>query len=240
MINSCKKEEEEKKEPMSCIITNPQDGQEFHKDQDIQVIVTVKNSDEKIASIHLYINGIHYIGTSEVFDFSCHFTITVGDIAPGSHTLKVIATNSAGEQAEALITITIKNTLSESPDFVSFSDGKMPIGWEVTGWQIVPSDGYDDMYSLYVKGQNATATTTKTCDYVEFYLKGYGRVNLYVDGSLWEEIDIGTWSPAGNMPQGWKLYSYSLPEGFHSFSWEYTNRTWWANLDAISFVKESE
>lgn len=124
----------------------------------------------------------------------------------------------------------------ESPDFVSFSDGLIPIGWTTIGWVIDPVNGYGNSYSLFTRANNAYVTTTKACNYIEFYLRGFGTVNLYIDGFLWKKISVNNWE---GEPQFWKKYMYDLPEGFHSFKWEFFSGIYvlhsCAGLDAILF-----
>jgi hypothetical protein len=223
---SCKKEQ---KQLPVCIITHPKAGQEFFEDEDIPVKISAPDDKIFITSVLLYIDGKCYGGTSE---FPYNFTVKAGDLALGEHTIKAIATNNEGKQGEASIMIKVNSVHYESPDFVDFSDGKLPMGWKTTGWHINPTKGYDDFSSLFSRTDSATVITTKTCNYMEFYYTTFrGTINLYVDDVLWETLDLHNWGKC----------AIDIPYGFHSFKWEALivpqvgQRVHSANIDNIRF-----
>jgi hypothetical protein len=226
---------------VDCTITSPDNGQEFYNNEDIQVSVAVDDSNGAIKCVHLYIDDKCYSGIS---NFPYEFTIPAGDLVPEDHVIKVIAQNIEGIKGETSLNIKIIELHYESPDFVSFSDGLMPISWETAGWYIYPTESTIFIpiavdFSLFTQADNAYVTTTKTCNYIEFYLMGRGIVNLYIDGALWERIEVG--SLVWEMSQYWEKYSYGFPEGFHTFKWEYFptnygNRI--VGLDEILFKSE--
>jgi hypothetical protein len=226
-----------KEKTVDCKISTPHTGQEFFTDENIKVSVEVDDSKCTIKSVHLYIDNKCYRGTS---NFPYEFTIKAGDILPGDRVLKIVAQNMDGIKRETEIAIKVIEPLYESPDFVSFSDGLIPIGWKTLGWFINPKKGYLDSFSIFTRADNSYVTTSKTWNYLEFYLMGLGYVNFYIDGALIERFYIhGDWG----LPQLWRKYSYDFPDGFHTFIWEfyatgYSNSC--AGLDAISFIADEE
>jgi len=53
-VVSCKKEHA----PPTCLITSPQENQEFYENEDIRINVTANGGDSDIAYVHLYINNL--------------------------------------------------------------------------------------------------------------------------------------------------------------------------------------
>ena len=210
---SCKKE----RLPV-CTITHPQDGQEFYEDEDIQIKVVADDDNGFITSVFLFIDNKSYSGTS-VFPYN--FTVKAGDIVSGIHNIKAVAHNNTGKKGETSVSINVKPCSvesPESPDFVTFSNGKIPLGWEKKKWNITYTLGYDDDYSLFTDSDSAIVTTTKTCNYLEFYTRGGSGaiVKFYVDDQLLQEI-IHPIIPEAAF---WKKSSYDLSDGFHTFKWE--------------------
>jgi len=106
----------------------------------------------------------------------------------------------------------------ESPDFVTFANGKFPKTWVTYTWEVDDVVGYDDNYSLRCANYPvALVYAFKTVDtgFVEFYTKG-GDVNLYIDG------EMATVVSAVPDKNGWTkwLYSYKHEKGLHEFKWE--------------------
>ncbi|MCL2247288.1 MAG: hypothetical protein FWC10_09315 [Lentimicrobiaceae bacterium] len=107
-------------------------------------------------------------------------------MAVGKHTIKVVAEDTKGFHGTATVSISVieggGGDDDESPNFVSFADGKLPVSWKTNTWEVdVP--GYDDTYSLRSKEHPASVLTHKTMDnggYVEFFTKG-DNVDLYLD-----------------------------------------------------------
>jgi len=239
LVVSCKKESSP-----SCSISvkSPQESQEFYENEDIQIEIIADGGDSNIAYIHLYIDNVGYSSAS-ISPYS--MVIKAGDVAAGTHTLKVVAKNNNGKSCEASVTITVKEAVieTESPNFVTFSDGKLPSGWETNGWyidQMGGYGGYNDIYSLFSKTPGTTVTALKNCKSIMFYMRGYGIVNFYIDEKLQSEIKV-QYTGGGGGEQGWKAYNFVFPEGVHSFIWEYVGRPdsilvhIGVNLDAIIF-----
>jgi len=228
LISSCSKS----KDNYYCSIVAPQNEQEFYEDEDIQV--SVETSDNGTHTVLLYIDNKCYTGSS---DFPYNFKINAGDLLPGTHTVRVKAQNNDGKQSEASVNISVKSSNYESPDSVSFSDGKLPVGWQTNGWHISPVNPFDDQFFLFTKTDNASVTTLKTCSIIEFYIKGYGRVSFFVDNLLIDNISLAQGGPDGGGID-WKKYEYESPEGLHTFKWVYHSYPGdmpRAGLDAIRF-----
>lgn len=217
----------------TCSISNPSEGQEFSSDESITVTVVAEDKDGTITEVQLYIDNI---GHSAKSSFPYNFVINAGELTPGSHTLKAVAKDDSGAQGDASITITVKEPTTESPDFVTFSDNKIPNTWQTTLWYVDNSLGYDDIYSLRATIDNIAVVTKKTCNseinYIEFYLKGYrGTVTFFIDGDKKKTISL---------TNDWVLYGFSLEEGLHTFKWEFATNGYSnaeVNLDAIRFKK---
>lgn len=224
----------------TCIITAPQDGATFTYDENINVSVFAEDSDGTIEKVSLYIDNVGY---SEMTAFPYNFTIASGVMSPGSHTIKAIAKDNGGSNGESSVTITIEEPATESPDFVSFSDGQIPPTWQTATWQVDNAGGYDDIYSLKVIDQGSVMTT-KTIQgngHLEFYAKStYGNVSdlnylkLYIDGSTSFYYTTETFG-------SWTKYYVDITEGVHSFLWEFEgeNARWNCYIDAIRFIHNS-
>ena len=241
-ITSCHKES-----LTICKIITPENDREFYENEDICIEVVADDRNGTIAYVHLYIDSIGYCSLSES---PYNFTIKAGILAPGVHIIKAIAKNSNGKQKEDSVKINVRAILpdTESPDFVTFSDGKMPTGWETNGWYIDQMGGYggfDDIYSLFTRTKGSTVTATKRCNKIIFYMEGVGIVNFYVDGVLFSEI-IVAYSGWGGGIQGWEAYHFSFSEDIHSFTWEYVDKVEYypvnrgVNLDVIRFAINNE
>jgi hypothetical protein len=214
--------------PPLCSINNPHHEQEFFDDEDIPVTVIADDPNGIITSVLLVVNNKNYSATAE---FPFNFTLKAGDITPGTNTIKAVAHNNTGKRSEASVKIIINEKRDESPDFVSFSDGKIPKGWITNGWYFDPTWGYDDSASLFSIIDSAKVSATKTCNYIEFYWSGFCYINFYIDGRIWEEMKPTFLS--------WTKFYYSFPDGYHTFEWEHVIRTGAGNygvrLDAIKF-----
>ena len=231
----------------TCIITTPQDGASFSYDENINVSVFAEDSDGTIEKVSLYIDNIGY---AEMTAFPYNFTIVSGVMSPGTHTIKAIAKDNGGSNGESSITITIEEPATESPDFVSFSDGQIPPTWQTASWYVDNTGGYDDIYSLKIVGEGSVMTT-KTIQgngYLEFYVKGglyfnyipwsneerYPYLKLYIDGSTYFYYTTETIG-------SWEKYIVDLDGGTHTLLWEYfgDNSYDYCNIDAIKFTHNS-
>jgi len=121
---------------------------------------------------------------------------------------------------------------TESPDYVSFLDGKIPGTWQTATWVIDNTVGFDDIYSLKATQSDVAVSTGKTftssVNYVEFYLYG-GSSSFYIDGIKAKDCI------AANV---WTKFGFYLPEGLHVLKWQSTSDS--VNLDAIRFKRETQ
>ncbi|MCL2511194.1 MAG: Ig-like domain-containing protein [Bacteroidales bacterium] len=216
-------------QPPTCIITNPQNNATFSTDENIAVTVVAEDADGYIVEVQLYVNNVgHSIKTS----FPYNFTINSGELSPGTHTLKAVAKDDKGANGESTVSIIVEQPNTESPDFVSFSDGKIPNTWQTTAWFVDNTVGYDDIFSLRATTSNVAVITSKTCtsniNYVEFYVRS-GFLNFFIDGVLVQECSA---------TNNWKKYGFFLSEGLHTFKWESISSS--VNIDAIRFKKNDD
>jgi hypothetical protein len=214
------------KDPVPTILfTTPQDKQKYFKDEEISIKVILADTKDKVFDVQLFVDGILF---GEASNSPYYFTIEAGVVLPGKHTIKVTAGG-----VEALRTITVKEANSESDDFVTFTGGIIPPEWTVNNWAISTTSGWDDNFSLFTMSPKAQVTTAKKCNKISFYLRGNGTINLYMDGKLFEEIQM---NDSSKYNIDWRLYEFSCPRTYHTFIWELAEGILpSANLDAILF-----
>jgi len=217
----------------ACIIMYPVNNAEFNTDESILVTVVAEDEDGYIAEVQLYVDNVgHSIKTS----YPYNFTINPGELSSGTHTLRAVAKDNDGANGESTVVIEINqpNIGIESPDFVTFSDERIPGSWQATAWYVDNYVGYDDIYSLRTTTNNtavvANKTGTSNINFVEFYLKGSGTVYFYMDGSI---------SKVCALENNWVKYGFYFEEGLHTFEWKFSKGIE-VNLDAIRFKKETE
>ena len=219
----------------TCIITAPQDGATCTYDENINVSVFAEDSDGTIEKVSLYIDNVGY---SEMTSFPYNFTIPSGVLSPGAHTIKAIAKDNGGSNGESSVSITIEEPATESPDFVSFSDGQIPPTWQTATWQVDNTGGFDDIYSLKVVG-SGSVMTTKTIQgngYLEFYAKSnnysFNFLTIYIDGSAKHYYTTETVG-------AWTKYVIDIDEGTHTILWESDASSYYYHIDAIRFIQNS-
>jgi hypothetical protein len=165
------------------------------------------------------------------------FTIPFQDLTLGKHIIQAVAMLKE-EQAVASVTFkvveSIDNEEKESPDFVSFTDGKLPDSWSTYTWEIA-NRGYDDNYSLKSANPIATVYTKKTIHapaYVEFYTyimdNPNGNIDLYIDD---EKVEALLSEPLNN---NWVKWIYAIDSGKHAFRWQTEGALKY--LDAVTFA----
>ena len=235
LVVSCKEDS-----TLVCTIISPKEGQEFMIDEDIQVSVITDDKNSIVSSVLLYVDNKWFKSS---YNFPFHFNIEAGDIFPGMHTIRVTAQNNAEKHVTTSVKIQVK-TENESPDSVSFSNAQLPEEWKTLGWKINRKDGVDNQFSLFTHADNATVSTLKTCNYVEFYLKGYGIINLYLDKKKWQTINLGELIADEHKCQDWTKYEFECSEGFHIFKWEFKTDDGYnyfgVGLDAIVFKNNNK
>jgi len=209
-------------QPPTCSITNPQANAQFNFDESVPVTVVAEDSDGTIAEVQLYIDNV---GHSLKTEFPYNFVINAGEMSVGTHILKAVAKDNSGAKAETTVSITINPPNTESPDFVTFSNGQIPNTWHTATWVVDNIDGYDDIYSLrsMTPGVVVTSKTGNSdINFVEFYVKG-NPVAFFIDGAL---------KGSCYLPGSWKKFEFHLSEGLHTLKWENSFDT---RIDAIRF-----
>ena len=213
----------------NIIVTSPQDGEEYFRDQDIEIKVILIDTKGKSFTVRLFIDDLIF---NELSEAPYHFTIKAGKIKSGDHTIKICA-----EGVEVFRKIIIHKAASESPDFVTFTNGNIPPEWTVHNWTISQSDGFDDNFSIASALHGAHVKTVKTCNRLSFYLKGAATINFYLGETLWEVIDNNTENQNGPTLLEWKLYEFSFERKCYVFTWKLMSGLP-INLDAIQFYND--
>jgi chitinase len=88
--------------PPQVAISYPQAGQELSAAQEPQVALQAQVNDPFLAKVEFYVDGV-LVGESDVAPFGVFWHAKVG-----SHTLRVVAADRAGNTAEASIVFTVK------------------------------------------------------------------------------------------------------------------------------------
>jgi hypothetical protein len=221
------------KPEISCEIVKPSPNATFELGEtiDLAVVVDVKNT--TIDEVQIFLDGAGYDKKSF---FPFNFKIYTKNMEKGTHTIRAVAIASSGAKSEKSVSFTL--TKFESPDSVSFSDGKFPIGWKNEGWMMT-SPGFDDNYAIRATDYYPIVSAIKTCDdninAIEFYAKGNesnwysSKIMFYIDTQPIATIET---------TDDWKKYSYTVPAGEHTFSWRSYSSDGYVYLDAIKFYKE--
>jgi len=220
------------KSKVSCTITSPMEGAEISIHDDLVVTVEATDSKGTIAMVIIYLDNAPYPTTG-----TNPFTATIPSILLelGKHTIKAIATNTEGGQGEASIMVNITESggsADESPNFVTFADGKIPPSWKTNTWVVDVAMGYDDNYALRADHTVSSVVTNKTINiasYIEFYIRGEDYFDFYIDNVKVQPFSSTTLS------NNWGRWIYVLEKGKHSFRWENTHSAT-IHLDAIKFV----
>ena len=246
LLSSCNKKEE-----FYCKIISPSDGATVPIYDSINsssiygigltITVDAKGADN---GIRVYVSEPRYGWVGSEGMIQCgymsmnpnFFTISTQYLLFGKMCIKVVAYNSEGVETSHSIWVNVTDQAAseESPDFVTFSDGKIPQGWiSNRTWEIGKQLGYDDNYSLRTTPFHTNIIyAIKTFDkngYVDYFTSG-DRVNLFVDG---EPSNMLSSEPAGN---SWTKHTYSVNAGKHLFMWRATNV--YTYLDAVRFYYE--
>jgi hypothetical protein len=150
-----------------------------------------------------------------------NFEIPARTLSPGIHTIKVTALTKKGKKAEAFRKVNILNETFESDDYVAFRNGKIPAQWSAFGWTINSPGGYNDFYYVSTNEKVNSISTNKTCNKIVFYLKGWGKINFYINSGVYKEIEVGSHAdPTYGFDQDWTRYEFTFPLGLHNFSWK--------------------
>ena len=233
LLGGCKKNDDK----FTCTITSPKNGAELSIYEDIVVTIEAKNYKGTIAMIVVWLENAPYPVT-QTAPYTC--TIPASLLTLGEHTIKAVATTIEGAQAESSIKVKIVESggggnADESPNFVSFADGRIPASWKTNTWVVDVAMGYDaDNQSLRADNPVSSVLTTKTmsaASYVEFYIRSgsYGDFfELYID-------NVKATALSSSSDGNWKKWIYAFDKGKHSFRWENTNGAT-IHLDAVKFA----
>ena len=219
-----------------CSITEPLLDSTFDLGDVINLSVLAEADNTTISEVQVYLDDIGY---KTLFFFPYNFQIYTDNLKEGTHTIRVVALAYGGLKAETTLSFNIVKY--ESPDFVSFSDGKIPKGWrndewEYGRWQIY-SPGFDDDYAVRATGYGglfAKKIVNANINRIEFYAKTnseWAILTFYIDDIHQESFELN---------QSWERYSFAIPLGEHTFSWRVGGYSNYCSvlLDAIKFYKE--
>jgi hypothetical protein len=217
---------------ITCKITIPHEGQSVLFSKDLIVTIDATSSKGHVPSVTVFYDTIEYAVLTSM-PYKC--IIPTQLLTLGEHKIKAGA-NCEGKVAVSSVTFNVVKSLNnddkESPDFVTFSGGKLPDSWTTYTWEVVNTLGYDDNYSLKSAGQTATVYTTKTMKargQVEFYTKLQntqgGNIDLYIDNEKAQPLV----HESGN----WDKWVYVIEEGKHSLRWQTDGALKY--LDAVKF-----
>jgi len=95
--------------PPNVEITSPTEGSEFLLGDIIEVRVDASDDDGTIEELKLYVNDI---GMTLIEGFPYVTSFPSGDMGVGSHTLKIVATDDDGKEAESTTSFILTSTLS--------------------------------------------------------------------------------------------------------------------------------
>ncbi|MDR0546661.1 MAG: DUF1566 domain-containing protein [Dysgonamonadaceae bacterium] len=199
---------------------------DYHVGESVVVTVSVENA--SVAEVQLFVND-----AAQPAKTSAPYSFTLSGLGRGAYTLKAVATNSKSAKFEVSTVITVQQPGSESPNEVSFADGKLPAAWSANGWTIDNSDKQNDTYSVKATAQGSVIETSKvttaSSNYLEYYVKGNGILKFQIDGHTGKLV---------NLTNSWKKQIVFLESGLHSLKWEVLGSS--ASLDAVTFKANSE
>ncbi|MCL2246685.1 MAG: Ig-like domain-containing protein [Lentimicrobiaceae bacterium] len=224
------------KPKITCEIVKPLPNAVFELGETIDLAVDVAVENTNIYEVQIYLDGVGY---DKKISFPFNFRIYPESLKEGSHTIRVVAFGSDNVTDESTVTFSVVKY--EAPNFVSFSDGKLPKGWSANYWSIT-SPGFDDNFSIRSEsyGYNYALTTIKTCDAtidsIEFYAKGVSYYYMprmrFLINNIQHEIQL---------TESWQRYAFAVPSGEHTFTWYPYNLDSYSDyicLDAIKFYKK--
>ena len=208
------------KPKLTCKIISPKDGAEVAIHKDLVVIVEATDTKSTVTLVTVSLDNIPYPGTlTEPYTTTIPYQL----LTLGKHTIKALAVNKEGAQEETSITINIVESNAgdenESPSFVNFANGIVPISWKTSTWVIENALGFDDYYSLRADKPISILTTNKTMSnpsYVEFHTRG-NDFDLFIDG-----VKVQPLSSATTSVPNWKKWIYAFEKGKRTFRWENT------------------
>ncbi|MCP4313121.1 MAG: hypothetical protein GY790_17825 [Bacteroidetes bacterium] len=114
--------------PPSVEITSPAEGSEFQLGETIEVRVTASDDDGTVEELRLYVDEV---GLLFIDGFPYSLSFPTGEMEIGSHTIKIVATDDDGKEAEAtsgfILTSTLPLVQTEQPAVIT-SDSVVLVG----------------------------------------------------------------------------------------------------------------
>jgi len=221
------------KSRISCEITNPKPNTTFELGDVIELSV-ITNTKSNVHEVRIYLDDKGYVSRKE---FPYNFQIYTYNLAEGTHTIRAVAITDDGTKDEA--TVSFNLIKYECQDFVSFSDGKLPLGWTFEKKCQIYSPGFDDNFCLRSNTHFSTIKTINAnIDCLEFYAKKdntpdwyHIEISFYIDGLHVKTIDL---------TNSWEKYTFDIQRGEHTFRWwiGYGGSEYSAHFDAFKFYKK--
>jgi hypothetical protein len=225
------------KPKVTCEIVSPTPNTTFQLGDVIEIIVEAGASNTTVSEVQIYLDNVGYENRT---DFPYIFQIETYNLKEGVHTIRAVALAEDGTKDEATVSFVLAKF--ESPDFVTFSEGKFPQGWKIgAGWAIF-SPGFDDDFCIkrsphWDDELSAIKTSNEDINCIEFYAKDdmYNwtstEISFYIDYHL-----IGTI----RLTKSWEKYTFDMLPGEHTYRWWITSSgsSCTSYLDAIRFYKK--
>jgi uncharacterized protein (TIGR02145 family) len=204
IIFGCEKNENEN-QSLTCIITNPDSGEEIVQGQAVTISVDADHTDGNIIEVGFYVDGSG-VGSSGSFPYNYEWNTTGAEI--GSHTIKATAKDNEGSSATDEINIEIveaDNNIVFNPDLtygtISDIDGNtyktIQIGEQEWMAQNLAATKYNDGTAIPLETSSSgwsNLTTPAYCWYNNdeaTYKADYGA--LY----NWYVVETGKLCPTG-------------------------------------------
>jgi len=225
------------KPKVNCRIINPLPNTTFQLGEIIELLVEADAKNATVAEVQIYLDNVGY---ENRMAFPFIFKIETYNLKEGVHTIRAVALAEDGAKDEATVSFIIAKY--ESPDFVTFSDGKLPHGWKFGSWKIY-SPGFDDDFCLKTISAhwNSELSTIKTSNAdincVEFYAKDdiYNWTSTEISFCV-DSHEIKTI----RLTKSWEKYTFDMQPGEHTYRWWITSAgsSCLSYFDAIRFYKK--
>jgi hypothetical protein len=234
------------RDTFTCEIQTLYNGQSILTGKDLTIVVEAMDTRYAVTDVRLFFDQTEVEKEKQESRLSPPipdvfvFIVSSENLTLGKHTVRAVAANNKDKQVEVSIVINVVETLNnekESPDFVTFADGKFPEGWRTYSWEITSTTGFDDLYSLKSASTEPSVYTKKTMDapaYVEFYTYMYAGnpntkdIDLYID-------DVKAEALLSELSKdNWVKWIYAIDPGQHAFRWQTEGASKY--LDAVRFA----
>ncbi|MDZ4182158.1 MAG: S8 family serine peptidase, partial [Candidatus Cloacimonadaceae bacterium] len=205
----------------SCTITAPLNGAVLNLNSTITINVTATDTDGVITQVRFFINDV-LMNTDTSAPFTWNWNTT--GYSGGSHSIKAIATDNNGNNAEHTISISLLAPPDEGFESGNFSAYPW-VNASASPWTVQSADAYSGTYSARsgAIGHNANTSLSVTVNVtgagnISFFQKvsseaNYDYLRFYID-----DVQQGQWSGSGS----WTQQSYPVAAGAHTFRWTYS------------------